>query len=101
MRHEKIIKREDGKRIKITIRLFIDWNYSGYRVDAVGSCKKGKRKFESVFDEDDYKFRELNMDDRQKYKMDRFLECVTREEIDLAKSETWEKVSPRNLKSNF
>ncbi len=78
MLHEKIFKRDDKSRVKITIRFSSDplfEDYGGYTTN-VHTCVKGKRAW----------IREYGIKQR--------LEHVTKEEILQAKLELWEKMKP-------
>lgn len=44
MQIEKILKRDNGKRVKITVALSVQWD-SYYWSEHVSYCEKGKRKF--------------------------------------------------------
>ncbi len=92
--HEKIIKRPNGDRVKITVslarmRFDFEWN-----VDRVESCEKGKRKFHSPEIKDEWSFRTLSMEDRRKVIMEGYLTLASASEIHEAKLELWNKLKP-------
>ena len=92
MHTEKIIKREDGSRVKIRTHPFIDQEVI-YKV-YVSTCKKGKRTWISAGDSDLYKYRGLTMDERRALEYKSFLKVVTEEEIQAARLEIWEAMKP-------
>jgi len=80
MKHELIIKRDDGSKVKIEIKLFVhfmrDDGEPEYRV-SVFSKDKGRRKWEYNHT---------------------LLDChalVTKEDVLKAKLELWEKIKPK------
>lgn len=96
MKHEKIIKREDGSKVKISISFYSDSfrpESDKYRV-AVQTCAKRKRTWINVTNSDDYSYRCLSMDERSKFAKEKQLEYVSKEEILSAKLELWEKLKP-------
>ena len=98
MRHEKIVKRENGMQYQICVNALIDSYMGGnvnYRVD-VFCREKGKRKWLSLPDTlHDFQFRELSMEDREKHKDNNSLRFVTKEEIYDAKIELWNLLKPQ------
>ncbi len=100
MRHEKIIRREDGSRIKIEVSVYMDGFGGGkpkYRFH-VSSCEKGKRTFKNVYNFDrDYTWRALKMDDRLIYSQNKYLEHVSAEEVNQAFLELWEMLKPDGI----
>jgi hypothetical protein len=95
MRHEKIIKRDDGSRVEIAINFWENSDKPVYDV-SLQVCDAGKRKFRRI-ETDDYQYRALSMDDRKKYMLKIFLEYVSAEEIQQAKLELWYKLKPKSL----
>lgn len=65
MQVEEIFKREDGSKVKVNVRISIDFR-DVYRDIEVSVCPKGKRTFNNVHSTDDYSWRALNKEDRQK-----------------------------------
>lgn len=96
MRHEKIIKRENGNSIKIEVSVYLD-NYGSqsaqYNV-IVTSKDKGKRNWRYVTSHDSFEYRKLNFRERQLFDDRLFLEYVTKEEIQSAKEELWQLLKP-------
>jgi hypothetical protein len=96
MTHEKLIKRENGDKVRLRIRLFVEswrdafaWNFE------VWVTPKGKRKEFTPFNGDDYTYRRLGVEDRKKWEERKYMEYVTPEEIQQAKIELWEKIKPQ------
>lgn len=94
MRHEKIIKRENGDRILISVSLFVDYSGASYNLDRVSKCQKGKRNFIAFHSSDDYQWRSLNREQREEYELEIYLRHVTEAEILEAKIELWNKLKP-------
>jgi len=96
MKHEKIFIREDKSKIKIIVTFRSDswihsapeWNYE------IEKQAAGKRKWIKVEYDNDYKWRNLSMEDRRKYEHKKNLEIVTEKEILEAKLEFWEIIKP-------
>jgi len=93
--HEKIIKRVDGSRVKITV----EFSVSFFKQDAkysvsVEKCEKGKRTWKYCLDRDSNTYRKLNQADRIERIKKANLELVSPEEIFEAKMELWQKLKP-------
>ena len=98
MRHEKIVKREDGTQYQICVNAYLDSYRSEsmqYRIDVY--CKqKGKRKWLNVEKEiHDNEYRRLSLDKRREYDDNNNLRFVTKEEIYAAKIELWNLLKPQ------
>lgn len=96
MTHEKIIKKENGDKVNIKVTFWMNHEQPKYDV-FLTVCQKGKRLFKIVFSQDDYEYRVLSMGDRVGYKMKKYLEHVTEEQIYQAKIECWNKLKPANF----
>lgn len=96
MRHEKVIKREDGTRVKITVELisyrFVDKALT-YDVN-VTYCEKGKKTWQPVYDTDSFNYRKLSIEERREFIDAQKLLAATPAEILSAKLELWEKIKP-------
>ena len=96
MKVEKIIKRDDGKRVKILVSVHVD-HYRSSKVEyksQVSVCEKGKRTWKGSCDCDGYTFRKLSMDDRSKFEYESQFNLITIEELNNAKLELWHKIKP-------
>ena len=96
MRHEKIIKRENGNSVKIEATVYLDsygTQNAVYSVD-VSLRDKGKRIWRYVTDHDSFEYRKLNLQERKLFDKRLFLEHVTEEEIQAAKEELWQLLKP-------
>lgn len=80
MRHERILKRDDGNKVKITASLRIDHRDTTWLID-VETCEPRKRTWVDVVDHDSYEYRRLNMKDREEYEYQQQLLHVTKQEI--------------------
>lgn len=66
MKHEKIIRRDDGSRVKIEVQLICEhtrtapqWSFKCYR------CEPGKRTWTTSVNHDDYSWRRLSHEEQQ------------------------------------
>jgi len=96
MRHDKIIKREDGSRVQINVVFLADlhnpiWKFS------VSFCESRKRKFVPVINTDDYTYRRMTTSQRTNFNLAESLKLVSKDEIEAAMLELWEKVRPRGI----
>ena len=97
MRHEKIIKNEDGSRVKITVSMSTDSRHmsgADYTI-SVETCEPKKRTFKSVVDGNSYSYRGLSMDERRKFCLDKNIEIAGKDAINKAMIECWEKAKPK------
>jgi hypothetical protein len=87
--------KEDGTKLEIRV-LLIDGKF---RIDEIGVKPKGKRKFTYVGSSvnSDYSYRSLNTVDREKYKMNKFLEICPVELMNEALQEAWLSIKPEEL----
>ena len=92
MYHEKIIQLENGNKIKINISFWLNNNTPVYSI-SLYICQKGKRKFIELKFED-YAYRALSMEEREKFRDKKYLEYLTPLQILEAKKELWQKLSP-------
>lgn len=98
MEYEKILKREDGSRVKIEVSFFFLSSYGDnfrYGID-VYRCEKGKRTWINCCDKDSYTYRSLKMSERKEHEEQANLIHVTQWEIYQAKIELWKKFKPIN-----
>lgn len=95
MRHEKIIKRADGSRVKIIVMFYLTEYREGpnYMTEVI-TCPPGKRTFYGVVDGDDYRFRAMTMEERAVYAEEQKLKHVSAEELLSAKLELWQLIKP-------
>lgn len=95
MKHEKIIKRDDGSRIRITVTLSIDWHRDeptwGF---IVHKCDKGKRTWITPVDHDEYRWRRLGVEARRAEDHRRSLTLASEGEVESAMTELWQKIKP-------
>jgi hypothetical protein len=97
MRHDKIIKREDGTQYKICVEITIDSYTRGViRYDIhVLYRDKGKRKWHNIPDTiGDREYGRLSMDGRRIYNNDNHLRFITNKEILEVKLELWKLLKP-------
>lgn len=94
MIHEKIIKRSDGTRIQIEVKLNYQFGRDIEYWVRVFKCDAGKRTWRNVINTDLYEYRKLSMEERRIYEVKKQLEFVSVEEIKEAKLELWQKLKP-------
>jgi hypothetical protein len=94
MRHEKIVKREDGVELKITASLFVDFSGIKYCIENVTIRHKGKRKWDNAISKDDYSYRRIPFAERPDYELNQYLKFVTMQELNDAKNELWQLIKP-------
>lgn len=83
MTHEKIFKRVDGSKVKLIVKLILEWtDYSAADWKfACFHCAQRKRTWVDVVNTDSYQWRRLSQDDRRKSESRDVLKYVTKEEI--------------------
>lgn len=97
MIYDKIIKRDDGKRVKISINISLGLSEISYR-SSVRLCGKGKRTWTDVTDSNCYSYRALSMDDRAKKDLENQLTVISESELLEAKLEAWQQLKPKVTK---
>ena len=95
MRHETILKREDGSQVKISVTLYINSTTEKpeYNI-SVTTRGKGKRNWLGCIDTDIWTYRQMNLQQREVFRMEQYLKHVTPAEIKAAKLEMWHKLKP-------
>lgn len=95
MRHEKIIKRDDGSRVMLVVEFNADYRGVMWRVDVRRSAP-GKRKFFDVVDTNDFDYRLQSFPEgRERWATNKMLEHVSKDEIMAAKLELYELLKPK------
>lgn len=94
MTHETILKRADGTKISIHVSLYVDNRNDCIWKVTVAICHPRKRSYSYVSKGDDYSWRRLSMEDREKATMAEYLKHVTAEEILAAKIDLWNAIKP-------
>lgn len=96
MTHEKILKRPDGSRVKIEVRLDCQYGCEPYKWSFTCSkCAPGKRTFVSAHGGDDYAWRRLSTVDRDIEERRRYLTLATEEEVTGVMLELLAKIKPK------
>jgi len=93
MTHEKIIKKDNGDRIKIRINFHEYSGRANYDVSA-SFCPKGKRTFTDINKSDHFEYRRLSLMERRTWDMDVILTHITTDDIYRAKIECWGLLKP-------
>ena len=95
MNYDKILKREDGSRVKIDVRISDNLRYGRLEYSTeTSSCEKGKRTWIKTYNTDCYKYRRLSMDERRIFEYDSQFNLVTEIELQEARLELWNKLKP-------
>ena len=94
MKITKIFKREDKTEIELTISLTIDHRTTHKNI-SVFKKQFRKGKWENAIDTDSHQYRRLSMEDRQKYELEQIETIVSKDEIDLVKSELIELIKAK------
>lgn len=95
MRHEKIIRRDDGSRVKITVSLTVDYCSNNANWDfQVHRCEKGKRSWESNVDEFSYTLRSLSIKEQRARTRHLALQLATEEEVKAVMQELLNTIKP-------
>jgi len=81
MTFERILKRENGDRVMIKVRLLLYHGDSAQWFYDVYTCQKGKRTWKSAYDEESWEYRKLSMEERKLYGESEMLKHVTKQEI--------------------
>lgn len=96
MKHEKIIRREDGSKVRIIVELRVEpfrdhhsWEFS------VDLCQKGKRTWFSSCGITEYESRRMKAGEFMIAKQKAALKHVSEQEVELAMLELWEKIRPK------
>lgn len=79
---EKILKRADGTRYKISMDIITNVYGSDKRrmMLTVERCLPGKKKFKSIH-YDSYEYRRLSMEEKQAFVLEEQLQHVTKDEV--------------------
>ena len=95
MQLEKIITREDGTKVNISVSLSMNhWENIPTWSTRVTYCPKGKRTWNDTVNTDDYSFRVLDGEGRKKYIAEKQAQYVTESEILEVKTALWESIKP-------
>jgi len=96
MQHTTEIKRPDGTKYKIHVSMYCGTfdNEMKYSV-SVWKTEPGKRKEIQVLSTDNYSYRKLNMQERERYTNDLYLQHITADELYAAKIAAWESLKPK------
>jgi hypothetical protein len=91
--YEKILKREDGKRVRITV-YFQEYRYQFQYTVSVHHCEKGKRTWKGCLNTGSHTHRSLSLEDRVVAVEKSYLDYVTEQEILDAKMSLWHLMRP-------
>lgn len=93
MRYEKKLVRDDKSKVKICVSVYLPaFKDPEYKVQLY-LCAPNKRKWR-LLSQDDYTWRGLSLEDREKSDYALMLTHVTEDEIWAAKIALWEKLKP-------
>lgn len=94
MKHEKIIKREDGTQVKIDVSAYVARLNDLVYKTMIFTKQPKKRTWIHVQIKEDWNYRSLSTEQRQEKNELHKLNFVTAEELNQAKIELWEKLKP-------
>jgi hypothetical protein len=95
MRSVKVFKRDDGSQVQITVNLVSDFNRAKFEYSWFAwSRGKGKKKWISPSNSDDYTWRRLSMEDRSRHNTNLYLQIATIEEVQITAEELWQSLRP-------
>lgn len=92
--YQKIIRRDDGSRVKISVSLYELYRGRAVYGEEVETCAKGKRTWRPSYNRDDYKYRGLSMGERKLHVLACNRKIATEAEILAVKIELWESLKP-------
>ena len=97
MKHETILNRPDGKRVKIIVNVSMGLGAGKipYKT-SVEWAEKGKRTWKNVTNTDDHDYKRLSSEDQGKSDFKNQLSLVTETELYDAKLEAWKKIKPKH-----
>lgn len=98
MRHEKIFKNNNEGRLKIVCSVYLEFHRSVKWNVTIYICKKGKRTWKDIIDTDNYSFRALSIEDRQKFIKQKNIEIAGIDRINETMLELWQMMKPKELK---
>jgi len=95
MKHEKIIRRDDGSHVKIEVHLNlafysdnVEWRFATYKRE------KGKRTWQTAADPFAYDLRGLAAKDKKARELHLKLQLATKEEVEAVMLELLAKIKP-------
>ena len=95
MRHEKIFKRDNGVKVSVRVKFLCQLFSEQHRWEVrVYVCGKGKRTWLPLFSEEDYWFRKLSAEEKEKAHINSALQVATTQEIEATALELWQRLSP-------
>lgn len=98
MEIEKIFKRPDGSKIKVSASLTsFGYNYDLKWRFNIWQQLPGKKKWLNPIDTDGYSYRRLSMQEREDFEEIEKLKFATPEEILEVQLELWELIKPQKL----
>ena len=92
-KHEEIIKRDDGSRVRIRVELQITFRGWEYRV-MIHHCLPRKRTWSNCYDSDGHEYRKLGMEERRIYVAGKESDYISDSEIRGVKLKLWESLKP-------
>jgi len=93
---KQILKRPDGSKVSIQVRLSVDYDHVGEFIyeEEVEVCGKGKRTLIDPCDRESFQYRKLDMRERARYRHEVYRKVATAEEILAVKMKLWEMLKP-------
>lgn len=95
MRHERILNRPDGSRVRINVTLSVEWNRDEVRWDfSVYHCAPRKRTWTTPVNHDDYSWRDLDREQRRAEDKRRCLTLASESEVLETMNELLQSIKP-------
>lgn len=90
---EKVIRSDNGDKFKITVNVLTSSNDIIYRV-GLKTKKFRKKSWVDVLNTDDYKYRCMSIEERQKFENDLYIKTVGKESLESALYDAWQQLKP-------
>jgi hypothetical protein len=95
MRHEKIFKRPDGSRVRVSVTFSAERYSNNFEwTFAVHVCAKNKRTWEALLSMNNYEFQKLSHTEQVKVRREQALLWATTKEIEDTMTELWQTLCP-------
>ena len=89
-------RKEDETRIRIQLYIFFEYNDIRYRISSIRYCEPRKRTWKSLEASfrDKWEHRQLSLNDRRKYEIEKYVEFVGKDMLKEAIMSVWELLKP-------
>lgn len=90
---EKIIKLEDGSKLKVLASVQLRYDKITYRLD-VYRCLPGKRSYSYIIDRESFSYRGLSMEQREGFRLKSCIEAIGEAQVQAIFDELWQSIKP-------